>query len=170
MSETPETPSPSAPGKRRVVVRGPVEPAESRSFEDDDESLIDQQPRAVPGMALPPSNVRRYAMTIPKSARASPHDPTTVVMKELSDDEMDAAGKLVAAKTSGGAFSQATEVVKLAIVEVDGRPVDHAEDEVSVHWARWSQRVKALLRDGFNRIHTPPDDETAAFLGSMTPV
>ena len=55
----------------------------------------------------------------------------------------------------------------MSLWKVDGQFVNHAEDEATWYWHRFSSKVRHLLNLGWASIHITDDDEDEAFLSSM---
>ena len=73
------------------------------------------------------------------------------------------AGRTQGAKGRGLA---ADETVRMSLHAVDGRRVNHAEEEALAYWAKWSPKVRALCQAGWAKIHTTSKEEDASFFAS----
>lgn len=153
---TQDTHSANVP-KRPIVKRGAVPQT------PDERSEVDSAPSIAGGIAE--KKWRTYACTVPESARVSPHDPSTIVLRELDEDLLGQARS-----TGRGDIGRAAdEAVKISLWRVNGRPVNHAEDEATLLWSRWSSKVRTLVHKAWARIHTTTDEEDEAFLASIRP-
>lgn len=112
---------------------------------------------------LPKKKVRSFTFDIPASVRVGDHDPETVTLRELDDDDYKNAKKL----GLGDRNQTGHEAVKLSLYEVDGVRVNHAEDQATWYWGRWSSKVRHILALGWAKIHTTDPGEDDAFLSSM---
>lgn len=101
----------------------------------------------------------RYTYTIPEKRRSSA-DPKNITLVALTLSQEMHANKLV--EQTGNAY----EKVKMAIVAVDGRPVNWATDEAEEMLNRISPVVREFILKAYMDIHVPTDDETADFLAS----
>ena len=116
-------------------------------------------------LSIPEDNRPKSRFTIPESARDKTRDPRTVVLRELSADEMTLAQKLA----GGNSAKFANEAVKLSLWAVDGRTVNRGDAEQEAYWSRWSSKVRLLLTNGFGRLHSTTSEEDSAFFDSQTP-
>jgi len=111
---------------------------------------------------LPSVPIEKYKFQIPAKVRKE-NDPHTVVIKELTESEIDTASKI------GGDNQRkiVQEMVKASIVEVDEHEVNHAEAEADAYWSRWSQKVRYQLIAGWRKINQTSEEEDALFFESM---
>lgn len=108
----------------------------------------------------------KYDFAIPASARSREKDPEKVTLVELSEGQEEMAERIAGGdKTT--ASKRIREKVKMSIYEVDGRRVNHADDEPTMLWDSWSPKVKRLLMLGWNQIHNTTDEEDDSFLSGM---
>lgn len=96
-----------------------------------------------------------------------PSSGLTVRMAELRPSEL-----LTAMKLAGNDDSQAVrtrkvtrEATRMAIREVNGRPLNH--DEVAEVWAQWSPRQRTGLTKAWSQLHLPTVDELGEVERSM---
>lgn len=108
-----------------------------------------------------PIGERRFTFKIPETCR-SLGDPTSVTLRELDSDGIDAAAAI-----APSARVMKTVSTKMAITAVDGAEVRNDEGQLDVMWNGWSSKVRGLIYVGFDRIHSSNDAEDDAFLSSM---
>jgi len=120
--------------------------------------------REVPTLTRPARKVHAVEYDIPASVRDPDRDPARVTVRELSAEEMVAAVKMGRGHRGGE-----DDLVKMALLEVDGVTVDHSVAEADSYWGRWSPRVQALLRAAWTRAHTTTAEEDQTFFASGRP-
>lgn len=132
------------------------------------QSPVDEAPSALdaPSKTSELAKLPKYEFTIPESARIKDADPKKVVIRELTEDDMDLADRL----SKGQNRKVGREAVKMSLWSVDGRLVDHSTGEGDFYWAKWGMKVKVLLLTAWSRIHQTDDAEDQAFFESMRPV
>lgn len=82
-----------------------------------------------------------------------------VKMRELTTEEVTMVLSAFSDPVKGS-----VELVKRALIEVDGIPVTpDNRDEV---WARLSAKQRTLVQDGYRYLHIPSDEEREAFFAS----
>lgn len=78
---------------------------------------------------------------------------------EVTVQSLSAGEEMLAAKAArGDATVMAFEMAKLAIVEVDGEPLDRASGEDEFLWEALDQAGRQLVVGMFTRVGTPDDD------------
>jgi hypothetical protein len=101
-----------------------------------------------------------YRYTIPETARGFETDPRTFGLRPITASEERRANEIA----EGTKAPLAPELVRLAVCEIDGKPVD-------ANSAEWfdlcSPKVRQLVFQAFSKVNRPTDDEEAAFLGSQ---
>lgn len=105
----------------------------------------------------------RYKFKIPEGARIKDTDPKEVVLVEVLLSEQKEATRVAEASKSAPGF----ELLKHAVVEVDGRPLTWAGDEKTRFVDGCSSRVRTLLLSAFTHIHSPTAEDEKDFLSSM---
>lgn len=106
----------------------------------------------------------RYTFKVPTKARMRETDPTSVTLVEVTlKEQQDATRVAEANKIPAG-----IEMLKHAVVEADGKKLTWANGEREVFIEQLSPKVRTLLLQAFNHIHSPADEDEADFLGSMT--
>lgn len=132
-----------------------------------------EQPKALP--------LEKFRYVFPESVRktkAPYKDPKVLVLREVTEPEMEVAEKL------GGLDNRKTvfEAVKLSMHAVgykwdpkkqvceDLRIVNHGDSEADILWGQWGLKIKFLCVEAFRSINQTTKEQDADFLGSMTPV
>jgi hypothetical protein len=108
-----------------------------------------------------------YRFTIPEKARTFKTDPATFAMRPITAGEERRANEVA----EGAKVPLAYELVRVAVCEVDGRPVswDGREGSVSPEWFdACSPKVRQLVMEAFASLNRPSEEDTAAFLASQT--
>lgn len=128
-------------------------------------------------------DIEKFSFIFPESVRKK-NDPKVVVIKELSEKELNAAEKIGLAKSKGDKTKQPRETlyasIKTSLVSVafdiddegypaDLRPVNHSDNEDDVLWKKWSQKVKYQCIVAFKKVNQTSESEDADFLNSMKP-
>lgn len=101
----------------------------------------------------------RFTFTIPGSVRVT-GDPMTITLVPLTLKQDLDGNKLMERE---GAWGK----VKMALSQVDGRPVNWASGEVDEVIESMSPPVRELVMAAYIRIHMPPGQAVDDFLGSM---
>lgn len=104
-----------------------------------------------------------FTFKIPTSARIRKTDPKVVTLRELDPDLLNEVRRIKNKEESGD------RAVILSLWTVDGRQVDHSEDEGMMLWHSWSQKVRTLISLGWQKVNSTSDEEDEAFLSSMEP-
>ena len=112
----------------------------------------------------PKSTEPRLTYTIPDSARALPKDPKKLTYVLLSI-EMEIDADKAAAVAGGGERNVRRELVKRAVVAVDGKPVSWEGTDPEWYDGA-SPKVRELAWYGFVKTNRTTNAEDAAFLGS----
>jgi len=84
---------------------------------------------------------------------------TIALAKLRGEDEVEATKR-----ASGDSVRLAFELVKLSIVEIDGRKVNHGEGEEETIWNGMEPKLRQLALAAYADLHTPSDSVTANFL------
>lgn len=154
----PEGPSEAASQRPVVRHRGTVPQGRPRT-------PAEEAGAAAPSLTQPKRRVYTTTYTIPEDVRDAERDPMTITLRELTGTEMIEAVKLGRAIGRGGE----DQTVLMSIFEVDGARVNHAEEEATAYWARWSAKTRILVQAAWGRIHTTTKAEDAAFFDSARP-
>lgn len=97
--------------------------------------------------------------TFPKAMRG-PKDPTTILVAELTLEQEEDADRASSSNKSLG-----TELVKRAVVAVDGRPIDWA-GEGPEWFDRASPKIREFATIAFRKVNRTTATEDEAFLAS----
>ena len=158
MMEDTQQPPQSEFVRKRTVERDPSLPPHQLP------SLADQAPDLHRSPASE-KRVKSWTFTVPPASRDLDRDPATFALREIGYEEMMLATKVA----KGDKFKTTAELVKIALHQVDGRPVNHAEAEGEFYWSKWSTKVKILAVQGYGAVNSTSDAEDDAFLSSMRP-
>lgn len=150
MTEAQATPTPKPP-----VAQRPPQAAT--------ESLVDQSPTVFEPQAGG-KKPRTYEFTIPASCKKSPHDPDKIEIRELGPDDITKVKRI---NSKLGDEDSADEAVKFSLWSVNGKLVDHSQEEATIYWNRFSSKVRHLCTLAWGEIHASTKEEDEAFLGSM---
>lgn len=143
---------------RRPIRQSQVKVEEPSELE---ESAIESAPKA---NEISDKRYRLYTYQIPERSRiAGDLDPKSITLRELDDDLLDQARK----SGHGDEGRAAKEAIKLAIYKVNGKLVNHGDDEASYFWGRWSSKVRHLVQHAWTKIHATDEDEDTDFLASV---
>lgn len=144
------------------AVRPPVHRDPGPSSNAPTPRTIDDAPSVRPGHI---GKRTRYAkrFRVPEAARVGEADPTTIVVRELTVDEVETARKL----GMGDRVKSMTEQTKLSLYEVDGHIVDHTRDEGTYLFNGWSQKVRELAILAYDKVSSNDAEDMNAFLSSM---
>jgi hypothetical protein len=119
---------------------------------------------ALPVAPTKKSSDPRTTYTIPDSARARPKDPKTLTYVLLTID-MEIDADKASAAAGGGEKNVRRELIKRAVVAVDGRAVSWEGSD-----PEWfddaSPKVRELAWYGFVKVNRTTNDEDKAFLDS----
>lgn len=103
-----------------------------------------------------------FRFKLPDAARQFPSDPQTFAMRPITAAEERRANEIA----EGTKVPLAYELVRVAVCEVDGKPVDWGKDDPE--WLdRCSPKVRQLVFEAFSRVNRPTDADTQAFLDSQ---
>lgn len=141
------------PPTNRIIKRKEADPAEEPA----------ERPQAKKLAELGEKTWPTFSFKIPTSARIRKTDPKIVVLRELDPDLLNEVRRIKNKEESGD------RAVILSLWSVDGRQVDHSEDEGMMLWHSWSQKVRTLISLGWQKVNSTSDDEDEAFLSSMAP-
>ncbi len=75
--------------------------------------------------------------------------------------------KTASKKARGDNTMLAYELVKLSLYEVDGRRLKRAEHEAERIFNAMDPKLRNLVMAAYAKLHSPEDDETENFLGTM---
>lgn len=103
----------------------------------------------------------RVTFQIPEQVRSGA-DPKSVTLRHITIDEEGDAIRVAEANKTLVAY----ELVKRALIAVDGNPVTWDRSEPDTWVAKLSPKVRNLLLKGFDSMHAPAADDAAAFLAS----
>lgn len=101
----------------------------------------------------------RYTYKFPAAARLLETDPSSVTLVPLTLEQETHGNRLV--EQSKNFFDK----ILLAVVAVDGRTVNW--NEASSALDRMSPKVRDLIGRAYIHLHSPSDEESADFLGSV---
>lgn len=116
----------------------------------------------MPDLTAPTLPRPRYSFTIPESARAFPSDPHQFIIVPITVSEEKQANEVAEGTKSPLIF----ELIKHAVVELDGRPLSWNGTERD--WIdRASPKVRELVFAAFAKVNKPDADEMKSFLDSL---
>lgn len=109
----------------------------------------------------------RFTYTIPESERAFETDPHTVTLVPLRVSEEMEAKKLAGASRGGDRDTkEVMELMRRAVVAVDGKPVDWASPLGPEWLEQCSPQVRLRVLRAYNDVHVPKEENDADFFGS----
>jgi hypothetical protein len=88
----------------------------------------------------------------------------SVVVRETNGIDEQAAA--LAASTKGGQASVYTELVRQAIVEVNGQKIQQPYMELE----QWNSKTRALLMKAYEQVNELPDEQLSVFLAASEDV
>ncbi len=104
-----------------------------------------------------------YEFKIPTRLRCVDANESLGIRKLRSQEEIEATRNC-----QGESMRLAWELSKMSLCEVDGEQLLHHEGHVDQKWDKFEPKLRALVVAAYAKLHTPEDDETENFLGSMT--
>jgi hypothetical protein len=107
-----------------------------------------------------PSRGPRYTFTIPDKLRTE-GDPKSITFVALTLEQELMGNKLL--EKSGNVFDK----VQLAIVGINGQPVDWGSGQTDVVLGKCSPKVRELILHGYSKIHTADKADSDSFLATM---
>lgn len=121
----------------------------------------------VPGM--PGDDRPRFTFTIPAEERLYPTDPREITLVPLRVSQEMEADKLAMAgpKDADVDSLRLMELLRRAVVKVDGVAVNWASPLGPEWLERASPPVRARVAQAYNRVHMPRGKNDADFFGSM---
>ena len=104
-----------------------------------------------------------YEFKIPTPYRCDDAKESLGIRKLRSQEEIEATRNC-----QGESMRLAWELSKMSLCEVDGERLIAHEGQVESKWDKFDPKLRALVVAAYAKLHTPEDDETENFLGSMT--
>ena len=117
------------------------------------------------GFVLPPNTRPKYRFTV-KNPPDPSRDPHSFTLAELTPDSHILAQQL--SKDNKTRF--AYELLKQSLYKVDGREVNHADDEATAYVHKWSFKFRQQALLCYAQVHHSSNAEDEVILGSMEPV
>lgn len=99
-----------------------------------------------------------------KRARAGQEELHSFAMREVDGRDEEAAANM--AKAKGGSATAAEEMIRLALVEVNDKPVKQPYLEFDL----WNQRARAFALRAFTDLNGTTQEEAEGFLKTATEV
>lgn len=101
-----------------------------------------------------------HTFQIPKALMGQ--GAVTLGLVQLTADE-----EMMAAKVGGqDGAKTAMQLLKMSLVEVDGKPVAVADGTADIAIGQFSPKVRSLALLAYSELHQPKEDEVAGFLKS----
>ena len=123
---------------------------------------VEQAPTLEPGSEAPADRTPKWEFTFEEDVRDPDRDPEKIVLRELTQDQMEMSNQL----SRGDKKRSGAEAVKESLYSVDGRRVDHGEFEADVYWAKWSSPVRLQALHAWAEIHTTSKEQDTRFLAT----
>lgn len=104
----------------------------------------------------------RFTYDIPKDVRTFEADPSTITLTPVTVEEEKMA--IQAARANNTQVDH--ELLKLSLVEADGRPLDWAGGVRDDVFEGASPKVRQLMIEAWQDVNTPTREQTKSFLAS----